>query len=120
VTLPWSGRRHRAAPVVLWLAAAAAGAAGPGARAGGAEADNDVEWNGVFSHPSWRLPVQPEKNQAWTLELRVFRGDITGARVRTWDGAERFHVNDADNVLALQRWTGAVRRPSTTGRPAVS
>lgn len=53
--------------------------------------DNNVEWNGVHSSPRWRSPEFPGQNVAFTVELRVFKGDITRARVRTWDGAERFH-----------------------------
>jgi 1,4-alpha-glucan branching enzyme len=56
-----------------------------------APADNDdnVEWFGVSHEPAHRSPRQPGKNQAFTVELRVFKGDITSARIRVWDGAER-------------------------------
>jgi 1,4-alpha-glucan branching enzyme len=58
--------------------------------AGAAGNDDDVEWFGVSSSPWDRSPLHPGKNQAFTVDLRVFRGDITSARVRMWDGAERF------------------------------
>ena len=54
--------------------------------------DNDVEWYGVFSHPGFRSPMYPAKGQSFTVELRVYKGDITGARVRTWDGSEHFYA----------------------------
>lgn len=55
----------------------------------GAGNDGDVEWWGVYSDPSWRAPERPGAGEAFSVDLRVFRGDITGAAVRTWDGAER-------------------------------
>ena len=53
--------------------------------------DNNVEWNGVFSDQNMRLPQTPEKEQLFKIELRVLRGDITSARVRTWDGSENHY-----------------------------
>ena len=50
--------------------------------------DNNVEWNGVFSDQNMRLPKTPTKGQSFKVELRVLRSDITGARVRIWDGSE--------------------------------
>jgi 1,4-alpha-glucan branching enzyme len=53
--------------------------------------DNDVEWFGVFSYPGYRSPLFPATGESFTVELRVYRGDITGARVRAWDGSEHFY-----------------------------
>ncbi len=78
--------RSAVAPIALVLLALATATC----RAAGN--DNDVEWNGVFSHPAWRVPESPRRAQSFTVDLRVFRGDITGSRVRSWDGRERFHV----------------------------
>ncbi len=52
-------------------------------------ADGDVQWAGVYSDATYREPRYPAAGEDFTVELRVFRGDITGARVRTWDGETR-------------------------------
>ncbi|MBI4604781.1 MAG: alpha amylase C-terminal domain-containing protein [Planctomycetes bacterium] len=76
--------------------------------------DNNVEWNGVFSHPTFRSPQFPGKNQSFTVELRVFKGDITGARVRTWDGSERFHAMAwSRNEGIYDVWRGTISGTST-------
>ncbi len=54
-----------------------------------AQNDNNVEWNGVYSDSTFRQPISPGRLQPFTVDLRVFRGDITGGKVRTWDGNER-------------------------------
>ena len=54
-----------------------------------AQNDNNVEWFGVFSDETFRAPRSPGRNENFAVDLRVFRGDITGAKVRTWDGSER-------------------------------
>jgi 1,4-alpha-glucan branching enzyme len=69
------------------------------AAASGAINDDIVEWDGVLSLESWRSPLHPGKGEAFTVDLRIFHFDITGASVRTWDGAEHrypmsFHHND--------------------------
>ncbi|MEM7235200.1 MAG: hypothetical protein AAF517_23680, partial [Planctomycetota bacterium] len=61
-----------------------------GARAPAASNDNDVEWFGVYSGSESKSPERPEPGEDFRLELRVYRGDITAARVRTWDGDEDF------------------------------
>ena len=71
--------------------------------------DDDVEWNGVFSTPVWRRPLHPGRGEGFTVDLRVYRGDITGATVRSWDGEPRrfdmFWVrNDGDHDI----WRAAV------------
>ena len=53
--------------------------------------DNDVEWFGAFSYPGHRIPAFPSHGQSFIVYLRVYKGDITGARVRVWDGSERFY-----------------------------
>jgi len=57
----------------------------------GASNDNNVEWDGIHSDGSYRSPRHPVAGQAFTVELRVFRGDITSARVRTFDGNVAHH-----------------------------
>ena len=57
--------------------------------ASAASNDNHIEWNGVFSDSTWREPRYPEKGESFRVEVRVFQGDLTGARVRTWDGETR-------------------------------
>lgn len=81
----------------------------------GAQNDNDVEWNGVFSHAGYRNPVFPAKGQAFAVELRVFKGDITGALVRVWDGSEKFYPmtwNRGEG--AYDFWRGAVAGTSAS------
>ncbi len=76
--------------------------------------DNNVEWNGVYSAPSWRNPESPGKNESFVVELRVFKGDVTKARVRTWDGAERFHSMAWDrNEGAFDFYRGTVAGTSS-------
>ncbi|HZN58401.1 MAG TPA: alpha-amylase family glycosyl hydrolase [Planctomycetota bacterium] len=70
--------------------------------------DNDIEWFGVYSDASWRSPEHPGKNQAFTVELHVFRGDVTGVRARTWTGSEQFHAlswNRAEGPYDVYRGT---------------
>jgi 1,4-alpha-glucan branching enzyme len=72
--------------------------------------DNNVEWDGVLSRPDFRSPSSPGRNEAFTVELRVFKGDITAARVRTWDGAEHFYAmawNRSDGAYDVWRATVA-------------
>lgn len=71
----------------VWLAVVLG--VGSGVRLSAAQNDNNVEWDGVYSDAVDRVPQAPGRGQGFTVDLRVFRGDITGARVRTWDGAER-------------------------------
>jgi 1,4-alpha-glucan branching enzyme len=42
----------------------------------------------VFADETFRAPRSPGRNESFTVDLRVFRGDITGAKVRAWDGSE--------------------------------
>ncbi len=71
--------------------------------------DDDVEWFGVFSHAGYRTPLHPAKDQPFAVELRVYKGDITAARVRTWDGAEMFHpLSWRRNDGAYDIWGGTV------------
>jgi hypothetical protein len=52
--------------------------------------------------------VNPGAGETFMVELRVFRGDITGARVRTWDGAEHFFAmawNRNDGMYDVWRAT---------------
>jgi len=76
--------------------------------------DNNVEWDGVLSLPESRSPLQPGRGESFVVELRVFKGDVTAARVRTWDGSERFHP------LAWNRNEGAydVWRAAVSGTTA--
>src|SRR6185503_12178256 len=53
-----------------------------------AQNDNNIEWDGVYSDETFRSPRFPVRGQSFAVDLRVFRGDISAARVRTWDGAE--------------------------------
>src|SRR5262245_541798 len=55
---------------------------GIGLPAQSAQNDNNIEWNGVYSDETLRVPRSPARGQAFTVDLRVFRGDITAARVR--------------------------------------
>jgi 1,4-alpha-glucan branching enzyme len=101
-----SGSRFRAMLLALLLPALPA-LTGAGLQAGGN--DNNVEWDGVFSDPGSRDPRSPGKNEPFTVELRVFLGDITAARVRTWDGAEAFHdMCWVRNEGAYDFWRGEV------------
>lgn len=73
-------------PHIAMISALALGAA---LEVRAARNDGDVEWWGVYSDPNWRVPRNPGRDEAFSVELRIFRGDITGAAVRTWDGTER-------------------------------
>jgi 1,4-alpha-glucan branching enzyme len=53
-----------------------------------AQNDNNIEWDGVYSDETFRDPRFPGRGQPFIVDLRVFRADISAARVRTWDGAE--------------------------------
>ncbi|MBI2571359.1 MAG: alpha amylase N-terminal ig-like domain-containing protein [Candidatus Schekmanbacteria bacterium] len=57
-----------------------------------AAADNNVEWDGLFSDQSanFMTPTEPSASDNITVRLRAFRNDLTAAAVRYWDGAERF------------------------------
>ncbi len=71
--------------------------------------DGNVEWNGVFSSEAFRAPEYPSQGQSFTADLRVFKGDITGARVRTWDGEERFYdMYWVENDGPYDIWRGEV------------
>jgi 1,4-alpha-glucan branching enzyme len=71
--------------------------------------DNNVEWDGVLSLEDWREPRHPARGEAFTVELRVFRGDITGARVRTWDGAsQRYDMSWTRNDGEHEFWRAEV------------
>ena len=75
--------------------------------------DNNVEWNGVFSDENMRLPQTPAKGQSFKVELRVLRGDITGVRVRTWDGSEKHYsmkwVRNERSIYDI--WQATLRTP---------
>src|SRR6185503_15226306 len=53
--------------------------------------DNNVEWDGVSSLPESRSPRQPGRGESFVVEIRVFKGDLSAVKVRTWDGSEHFH-----------------------------
>ncbi len=67
----------------------AGGALCEGPALSAAQNDNNVEWNGVYSDATMRQPISPGRGEPFVVDLRVFRGDITGGWVRTWDGTER-------------------------------
>ncbi len=74
--------------------------------------DNNVEWNGVHSDETFRSPVHPARGESFALELQVFRGDITGARVRIYDGQVRHHsmvwVRNAGSANQYDIWRTTV------------
>ena len=47
-----------------------------------AQNDDNVEWDGVYSDESFRSPRSPGPGEDFSLELRVFRGDLSAARIR--------------------------------------
>ncbi len=55
--------------------------------AGAADQDNNVEWSGI-SHVWWqdRRPLCPVDNQAFDVRLQSYINDLTGVRVRLYDG----------------------------------
>lgn len=59
-------------------------------RCDAASNDDNVEWNGVFSCREFRTPMFPGKQESFKVALRVYKQDLTAARVRVWDGSERF------------------------------
>jgi 1,4-alpha-glucan branching enzyme len=74
-----------------FVAAGLLALAGASRSAAGAERDNNIEWYGLASDPHRRQPLYPKRGEAFSVELRAFRGDLSSARVRVWDGAERLH-----------------------------
>ena len=51
--------------------------------------DDNVEWDGGYSDETFRSPRHPGAGEDFTLEVRVFRGDLDAARIRTFDGETR-------------------------------
>ncbi|MCH2366880.1 MAG: hypothetical protein MK554_06670 [Planctomycetes bacterium] len=51
--------------------------------------DDNVEWAGVYSDETFRSPRNPGPGENFTLEVRAFRGDLTAARIRAFDGETR-------------------------------
>lgn len=80
--------------------------------------DNTVEWDGVYSDQSYRSPVFPAPGQAFAVELRVFRGDITSARVRTYDGAVGFQsmvwVRNSGSANQYDIWRATIPPSAST------
>lgn len=80
--------------------------------------DNNVEWDGVYSDRTFRSPDFPAAGQSFSVELRVFRGDITGARVRTFDGAVQHHdmawVHNTGSADQYDIWRATVPTSSST------
>ena len=77
-----------------------------------ASPDNTIEWDGVHHDPSFRTPLQPAQGQNFTVDLRVFRGDITGANVRTYDGTVQrypmFWVRNEGDSNQYDRWRALI------------
>ena len=71
--------------------------------------DDNVEWDGVYSDETFRSPPSPAAGEDFTLELRVFRGDLTGARIRTFDGeTRRYDMVWVRNEGIFDIWRGRV------------
>ncbi|MEC8896373.1 MAG: alpha-amylase family glycosyl hydrolase [Planctomycetota bacterium] len=71
--------------------------------------DDNVEWDGVYSDETFRSPSHPGAGEDFTLELRVFRGDLTGARIRTFDGeTHRYEMSWVRNDGIFDIWRGTV------------
>lgn len=87
--------------------------------AGAASNDNNVEWFGVRHYYDMRSPEWPAAGESFRLELRVFRGDITAASVRIWDGTETlipmvWDRNSGD--LRYDFWKANVPGTQTAGK----
>jgi 1,4-alpha-glucan branching enzyme len=99
----------RGRPLACFLLAACVGFFTAGFDALAARNDQNVEWNGVYSDDTFRTPRFPSRGQSFTVELRVFRGDLTAARVRTWDGTERrFNMNWVRSEGSYDFWQAQV------------
>ena len=71
--------------------------------------DDNVEWNLVYSDASLRQPRHPSAGEDFRVELHVARGDISGARVRVWNGStRRFDMAWVRNEGDLDVWAATV------------
>jgi alpha-glucosidase len=56
--------------------------------------DNTVEWQGLFADqgPLYMQPTEPASSTPVTLNMRVFKGDLTSANIKYWEtGEQAFH-----------------------------
>ena len=71
--------------------------------------DDNVEWAGVYSDETFRTPRNPGPGEDFTLEVRVFRGDLTAARIRAFDGGtRRYAMSWVRNEGPFDVWRGVV------------
>ena len=71
--------------------------------------DDNVEWDGVYSDETFRSPRHPGAGEDFTLEVRVFRGDLDAARIRTFDGeTRRYDMAWVRNEGPFDIWRGTV------------
>lgn len=80
---------HKSSGALLYVLAGWLGVITLAPAGSAAQNDNNIEWNGVYSDETFRAPRSPARGQSFSVDLRVFRGDLTAVRVRTWDGTER-------------------------------
>ena len=74
-----------------------------------AQNDDNVEWDGVYSDESFRSPRSPGPGEDFSLELRVFRGDLSAARIRAYDGeTRRYEMSWVRNEGIFDIWRGVV------------
>ena len=74
-----------------------------------AQNDDNVEWDGVWSDETFRSPRSPGPGEDFSLELRVFRGDLSAARIRAYDGeTRRYEMSWVRNEGIFDIWRGVV------------
>jgi alpha-glucosidase len=87
----------------------------------GAAHDNNVEWDGVFADqgPLYMDPIEPSSSAPVSVNLRVFKGDITSANLKYWDTADNaFHwialtLAGPDTTGVFEFWRGQVPASGT-------
>ncbi len=105
----WLGVELPVNKLRIFLIIAALGALLTISKSHAAQNDNNIEWDGVYSDETFRTPRFPGRGQSFTVDLRVFRGDISAARVRTWDGTERrFNMAWVRNDGVYDLWRASV------------
>lgn len=84
-----------------------------------ASADNNVEWDGVFSDTTANFvtPATPVAGSPLTIKLRAKAGDLTGALVRIWISGpnmeQRLPLTKASAGTRFDLWSAQLTVPGT-------
>lgn len=117
---PVSTARLSASLLTMLVATGAGSLLVPWSSVLGAAADNNVEWDGVYSDTTatFLSPMNPKDGQSVTLKMRARLSDLTGVTARIWlsgpNVEQRLAMTKASSSTRFDTWSVTLTLPAGT------